>query len=72
MVFVMLNGVMVVIFIYYRVSIVFSGINILDESDSFFNSIVVFIKFFDSKFFLILLVVMSIVRCVFGLEVLNG
>lgn len=72
MVFVMLNGVMVVIFIYYRVSIVFSGINILDESDLFFNSIVVFIKFFDSKFFLILLVVMSIVRCVFGLEVLNG
>lgn len=72
MVFVMLNGVMVVIFIYYQVSIVFSGINILDESDLFFNSIVVFIKFFDSKFFLILLVVMSIVRCVFGLEVLNG
>lgn len=72
MVFVMLNGVMVVIFIYYRVSIVFSGINILDELDLFFNSIVVFIKFFDSKFFLILLVVMSIVRCVFGLEVLNG
>lgn len=72
MVFVMLNGVMVVIFIYYRVSIVFSGINILDESDLFFNSIVVFIKFFDSKFFLISLVVMSIVRCVFGLEVLNG